>query len=345
MNSKFRIRVAETPEDIKNCFELSIELMRLIEGKNIDPKISERVVNYYMTHKDISLMFMAEEISTGLVVAFFVSNQVFSMELNCMTHRPLTLIVRKGYRQQNLASAVSKFAHEYTQSWNMKYFWGYFVTRNNRASNIYDGWGLHSHYHRAIFFMDLELRKDPVSKQNLTYTRNLQFFLERFAKSKFSKNKNVYSVSQVTKQDLKEIEKVAPKLKNIHNSVFETVSIEGMQKIVDGMFNTECLVIKKQGKVFAVCGIMKYYFLGRNGYDLWLTGLYADLDSDLDNENTWIELYLSLQNYYLEKMCHQLDKFKKGGCDYFIKRLIFLFLIYDLIFKIYSRMFISYFIY
>ena len=306
MDQQFDARVATTATEVIQCFKLCIELFQTIDKMDIDLKGAKPAAEYYLQNSDNCKVILVEETKSKTMVAFMIANRAYCMERNQMTHRPVSLIVKKGYRQRSFASKIFDISNKITESWGLNYTWGYHVRRNNRANNIYDSWGLISYYDIGLFFMDLALRKDRLTQRNQSYEKNFKFFESNFVDCKFQ-NSFGLKVSRIKKEHLSEIERLAPKLRNLNNSRFQKVSFEGIKQIVDGVFNGEALVITQHNKIFGVVGLMKYYFLGRNGYDLWMTGLYVDPNFQEPFEELWTEAYLSVQRYFLTNLKQEME--------------------------------------
>ena len=145
----------------------------------------------------------------------------------------------------------------------MEYYksdWSYVVADNHNALKIYKHWGDQFYPNLKVNFMDLALRKDPITQKTVSLHDNIKFFESRLSCFGFKQGLG-FEVVELATDHFQEIAKQRGHYQNDINTHFTTFSMDGLQVVIDNPRQAACLAILFKGKVFGVITLMKYYFL------------------------------------------------------------------------------------
>ena len=272
----FESMIATEKSDIEECFALTVELVRLTENMDLNPKLAPEVAKFYINNPEMGKVLFIRHKPTKEIIAFMIANFHYSLKWDEMVSRETSLIVKKEYRGKGLTNIFWVNIDMLQEL--MKYYrndWSYVAEDNHNAIKIYNHWGNQMNPNLKIQSMDLLLRKDPQTKTTVSLQENILFFESKFDSFGFKQGLG-FEVVELSKIHLEGISRKKDGLVNDINTHFDRFSMKGLRVVIDNPAQAGCYTILYKGQVFGIVTLMKYYLLSRNGFDIWITGIYFD---------------------------------------------------------------------
>lgn len=299
--SEFESKFAETNEEMLQVYDLLKEMITVFDKIIIDPKNAQQFSDFYLQNPHLGKVMFIRHKPTQKVAAMMIFNFHYSLKWDEIMNRGVSLIVRKEFRGKGLVRLF--FSNVKLWMELIKVYrsdWTFVVRDNHNAIKIYNHWGQQFYSSLRLNFMDLMLRKDPSNCKQIPFDFSLAHFERKFASFGFRQNLG-FEVVELQKEHLESISQDKDRYQNDINTHFDRFSMKGLKEVIRNPAQAACLIILHQGRVFGIVSLMKYFFYSRNGFDVWVSGIFFD-PKEAKAIHTDANLFIiqALQRFFIE---------------------------------------------